>query len=379
MNLPSTRTIYNLLRFVVNSERGLVVQGKYKALWLNDENFLEVIDQTKLPFSYETKILKTTDEVVLAIKDMTVRGAGVIGSVAAFGVYTACMEVESYEQLKEKAELIRESRPTAVNLMWAVDKMMELLKSSQNLVEDAKKYAIELNDEEAKESRNIAKHGCDIIEDILKKKNKTTINILTHCNAGWLAVIDEGTALAPIYEAKKRGIDVHVWVDETRPRNQGASLTAWELTQSGINHTIIADNTGGHLMQHSMVDMVITGADRVSANGDVANKIGTYLKALAAHDNNVPFYVAIPVSTFDFEIKDGVKEIPIELRSADEVKYMRGVDSEGIVREVLITPKDSPAINYGFDVTPARLITGLITDKGVCKADLQEIEKKFRG
>jgi methylthioribose-1-phosphate isomerase len=192
-------------------------------------------------------------------------------------------------------------------------------------------------------------------------------------------VIDEGTALAPIYEAQKRGIDVHVWVDETRPRNQGASLTAWELTQSGIKHTIIADNTGGHLMQHGMVDMVIVGADRVSANGDVANKIGTYLKALSAKDNNIPFYVAIPASTFDFEIKDGIKEIPIELRSEDEVKYIKGTDSKGILREVLITPKDSPAINYGFDVTPARLVTGLITNKGVCKADFNEIQKRFRG
>lgn len=354
------------------------MQGKYRALWLNDDEFLEVIDQTKLPFEYETKVLKTTDAVVLAIKDMTVRGAGVIGSVAAFGIYTACMEVENYSELKEKAKLIRESRPTAVNLMWAVDRMMEVLKDSSNLTQDAKKYAIELNDEEALESQNIAKYGADIIEDILKKKNKTKINILTHCNAGWLAVIDEGTALAPIYEAKKRGIDVHVWVDETRPRNQGASLTAWELTQSGVNHTIIADNTGGHLMQHDMVDMVITGADRVSANGDVANKIGTYLKALAAYDNDIPFYVAIPASTFDFDIKDGVKEIPIELRSEDEVKYMRGVDAEGKVREVLITPKDSPAINYGFDVTPARLITGLITDKGICEADLEKIEEKFK-
>lgn len=355
------------------------MQGKYKALWLNDDNFLEVIDQTKLPFSYETKVLKTTDEIVTAIKDMTVRGAGVIGSVAAFGIYTASMEVESYSKLQEKAKLIRESRPTAVNLMWAVDKMMELLKDSSNLVLDAKAHAIKLNDDEAKESQKIASYGCDIIEDILKKKKKTKINILTHCNAGWLAVIDEGTALAPIYEAKKRGIDVHVWVDETRPRNQGASLTAWELTQSGINHTIIADNTGGHLMQIGEVDMVITGADRVSANGDVANKIGTYLKALAAKDNDVPFYVAIPASTFDFEIRDGVKEIPIELRSEDEVKYMRGVDCDGVVREVLITPKDSPAINYGFDVTPARLITSLITDKGICEADFEKIEEKFRG
>jgi len=353
------------------------MQGKYKALWINDEDELEVIDSRKLPFAYETKVLKTTDEVVTAIKDMTVRGAGVIGSVAAFGIFVACGEVKSYEELEQKAKLIRESRPTAVNLMWAVDKMMEHLKNSTNLIDDALKFAIELNDAEAIQSQKIASFGADIIEDILKQKDKKTINILTHCNAGWLAVIDEGTALAPIYEAKKRGIDIHVWVDETRPRNQGASLTAWELEQSGINHTIIADNTGGHLMQHDMVDMVITGADRVSASGDVANKIGTYLKALGAYDNNIPFYVAIPASTFDFEINDGIKEIPIELRSEDEVKYMRGVDSEGIVREVLITPKDSPAINYGFDVTPARLVTGLITNKGVCEADFDKIAEKF--
>lgn len=353
------------------------MRAKYKALWINDDKYLEVIDQTKLPFEYETKVLKTTDEVVDAIKTMRVRGAGVIGSVAAFGIYTASREVKSYAELKQKAKLIRESRPTAVNLMWAVDKMMELLKDSSNLSEDSLKYAIELNDAEALESQKIATYGADIIEDILKKKDKKSINILTHCNAGWLAVIDEGTALAPIYEAVRRGIDVHVWVDETRPRNQGASLTAWELTQSKVKHTIIADNTGGHLMQIGDVDMVITGADRVSANGDVANKIGTYLKALAAHDNDVPFYVAIPASTFDFEIKDGLSGIPIELRSEDEVKYMRGVDANGVVREVLVTPKDSPAINYGFDVTPARLISGLITDKGVCKADFDEINKKF--
>ena len=355
------------------------MQGKYKALWLNDDNFLEVIDQTKLPFEYKTKVLKTTDEIVSAISDMTVRGAGVIGSVAAFGIYTATMEVDSFEELKQKAKLIRESRPTAVNLMWAVDLMMDKLTTSNDLVNDSLKTAIELNDDEARESEKIASYGCDIIEDILKQKNKTKINILTHCNAGWLAVIDEGTALAPIYEAKKRGIDIHVWVDETRPRNQGSNLTAWELTQSGIPHTIIADNTGGHLMQKGLVDMVITGADRVSANGDVANKIGTYLKALAASDNNIPFYVAIPTSTFDFDIKDGLKEIPIELRSENEVKYMRGIDENGEVKEILITPKDSPAINYGFDVTPARLITGLITNKGICEANLDKIKKIYLG
>jgi methylthioribose-1-phosphate isomerase len=351
---------------------------KYKALWLNDNDNLEVIDQTKLPFEYVTKELNSTEEVVTAIKDMIVRGAGVIGSVAAFGLFVAAREVDGdYEALKYKAKLIRESRPTAVNLMWAVDRIMAHLENSENIVIDAKNEAILLNYEEALESQEIAKCGCDIIEEILKKEGKTKINILTHCNAGWLAVIDEGTALAPIYEAQRRGIDVHVWVDETRPRNQGASLTAWELSQSNIPHTIIADNTGGHLMQHDEVDMVITGADRVSANGDVANKIGTYLKALAAYDNNIPFYVAIPASTFDFNIRDGVKEIPIELRSADEVKYMRGVNRKGKVEELLITPKDSPAINYGFDVTPARLVTGLITNKGLCEANYEAIKNKF--
>jgi methylthioribose-1-phosphate isomerase len=358
------------------------MQGKYRALWLSDDMFdecLEVIDQRQLPFLYDTRYLTTTEEVVSAIKNMTVRGAGVIGSVAAFGIYIAAIEVEGdYEKLKEKASLIRESRPTAVNLMWAVDKMMGLLKGSENIIEDARKYAVELNDNEALESQKIAKYGCDIIEEILKKKNKTKINILTHCNAGWLAVIDEGTALAPIYEAKRRGIDVHVWVDETRPRNQGASLTSWELSQSGVEHTIIADNTGGHLMQIGEVDMVIVGADRVSANGDAANKIGTYLKALAAYDNGIPFYVAIPASTFDFEIKDGQKEIPIELRSEDEVHYIRGVDRDGALREIRITPEGSHAINYGFDVTPARLITGLITDKGVCEAEFDKIMEKFK-
>ena len=353
------------------------MQTKYKALWLNENNDLEVIDQTKLPFEFKTKILKTTNDIVLAIKDMTIRGAGVIGSVASFGIYIASKEVSTYDELKLKALQIRESRPTAVNLMWAVDKMMNDLKNSTNLTKDSLNLAISLNEEEAKQSQKIAQFGCDIIEDILKVKNKKTINILTHCNAGWLAVIDEGTALAPIYEAKKRGIDVHVWVDETRPRNQGANLTAWELTQSNIKHTIIADNTGGHLMQAGLVDMVIVGADRVSACGDVANKIGTYLKALAAFDNNIPFYVAIPTSTFDFSIIDGVKEIPIELRSEDEVKYMRGIDKNGDIIEVLITPKNSPAINYGFDVTPARLITALITNKGVYEANFDKIKNKF--
>ncbi len=356
------------------------MNGKYRPIWITKKGFLKVIDQTKLPHKQETVTLKTAEDTVIAIKDMIIRGAGVIGCVGAFGVYLAIRETKKInENFNSKVEAIRKSRPTAVNLMWAVDKMIETLKNnSENLVEIALAEAINITDEEARKSKIIAKYGADIIEDILKDKEEKSINILTHCNAGWLAVLDMGTALAPIYEAKNRGIDVHVWVDETRPRNQGANLTAWELKKEGIKHTIIADNTGGHLMQHDLVDMVITGADRVSRQGDVANKIGTYLKALSAKDNKIPFYVALPSSTFDFNIIDGINEIPIETRSEDEVKYMRGINSNGELEEILITPKNSPALNYGFDVTPRRLITGLITERGVIRPIQRLIESKFR-
>ncbi len=356
------------------------MNGKYRPIWLREDGFLEVIDQTKLPHIEENVILKTSEDCVVAIKDMIIRGAGVIGCVGAFGVYLAIKETkEVNENFKQKVKEIRQSRPTAINLMWAVDKMLQAIENTkENLIEIALKKAIELTDEEAKKSEEIAKYGADIIEAILKAKNKTSINILTHCNAGWLAVLDMGTALAPIYEAKKRGVDVHVYVDETRPRNQGANLTAWELAKDGVKHTIIADNTGGHLMQHNLVDIVIVGADRVSRQGDVANKIGTYLKALSAKDNNIPFYVALPSSTFDFNIIDGITQIPIETRSEDEVKYMKGLNSKGEIEEILITPKNSPAINYGFDVTPNRLITGLITERGVIKANQTEIEANFK-
>jgi len=354
------------------------MNGKYKAIWLNEEGYLEVLDQRALPHEKKIVTLKNVAENIEAIKDMTIRGAGVIGCVAAFGVYQAARECNGdLECIKKHAANIRKSRPTAVNLMWAVDRMLEKLSTSSNILEDAKKEAIAISDEDALRSQKIGEYGCDIIEEILKSKNKKRINILTHCNAGWLAILDEGSALAPIYEAKKRGIDVHVWVDETRPRNQGANLTSWELSEGGVEHTIIADNTGGHLMQHGLVDMVITGADRVTRGGDVANKIGTYLKALAAHDNGVPFYVALPASTFDFSIIDGVKEIEIEERSEDEVHFMRGITSEGEVSEVRITPKDTKALNIGFDVTPNRLITGLITERGVCDASQKAIEKTF--
>ena len=351
------------------------MQGKYRPLWLNEYGDLEVLDQRYLPHEKKVRRLTTGSEAAEAISDMTVRGAGVIGNVAAMGVYLLAREfADDKARIKEEAMKIRSSRPTAVNLMWAVDRMLEAIEKSDNVLKDAKTEAIAICDEDVKRSENIGKIGCDIIEKIMQEKNLKKINILTHCNAGWLAIIDSGTALAPIYEAQRRGIDVHVWVDETRPRNQGANLTSWELLDAGIDHTIIADNTGGHLMQHDMVDMAITGADRVTRCGDVANKIGTYLKALAAKDNTIPFYVALPLSTFDFESCNGVEEIDIEMRSEDEIHIMRGIDDNGNPGELRVTPVGTKGANYGFDVTPARLITGLITEAGLIKADENAIK-----
>ncbi len=353
------------------------MRGEYKALWLNEEGNLVVIDQRVLPFINQRVTITNTKECVEAIKNMTVRGAGVIGNVASFGVYLAARECEAdIKKLEEKAKLIRCSRPTAVNLMWAVDRMMKKARNSADMINELKLEAIKICDEDCMASKKIGDLGADIFEKILKEKNKTSIKVLTHCNAGWLAIVDNGTALAPIYEAKRRGIDIEVFVDETRPRNQGANLTAWELEKAGIKHTVIVDNTGGHLMQHQMVDVCITGADRVSRGGDVANKIGTYLKALAAYDNNIPFYVALPSSTFDFEIIDG-KDIEIEIRDAEEIKFIRGVDENGNYSKIQIVPDNSPCLNYGFDVTPSRLITGLISERGVCKADKKEIQKMY--
>jgi methylthioribose-1-phosphate isomerase len=356
------------------------MSGIYKAIWLRADGDVEVIDQTKLPFEHTTVVLKNSHDTVVAIKDMIVRGAGVIGSTAALGMYLAVKESNSLEELRDKAQAIRESRPTAVNLMWAVDKMLTMIESNwgDTVVELAKIEAMKLCEEDAKASKLIAQHGCDEFEKIMKDKNISKINVLTHCNAGWLAIVDDGTALAPIYEAQRRGIDIHVYVDETRPRNQGANLTAWELSQSDIPHTIIADNTGGYLMQQGLVDVAIVGADRVSRGGDVANKIGTYLKALSAKDNDIPFFVALPSSTFDFDIIDGVADIPVETRSEDEVKYIRGVDKDGNISELLITPPSSPAINYGFDITPARLVTALITERGLITPNQEDIERVYQ-
>ncbi len=350
------------------------MRGKYRPLWLNERGDLEVLDQRYLPHESKTRILATGEDVIEAISDMTVRGAGVIGNVAAFGMYLIARDCRGDKaQIAQRATQLRESRPTAVNLMWAVDRMLAVMTTSDDVIEDAKAEAIKICDEDVLRSKAIGEAGCDIIEAIMKAKNIGKINVLTHCNAGWLAIIDSGSALAPIYEARRRGLDIHVWVDETRPRNQGANLTSWELLDAGIPHTIIPDNTGGHLMQHGMVDMVITGADRVTRCGDAANKIGTYLKALAAKDNDVPFYIALPISTFDFGSADGVQEIEIEMRSEDEVHIMRGIDSDGSPRDIRITPLGAKAANYGFDVTPARLISGLITEAGVIPANESDI------
>ena len=351
------------------------MKGRYRPLWLNESGDLEVLDQRYLPHEKKIRTLGTGAEAAEAISDMTVRGAGVIGNVAAMGVYLLAREFGNDKaRIREEAMKIRSSRPTAVNLMWAVDRMLNVIEKSDTVPGDAKAEAIKICDEDVKRSEAIGKIGCDIIEKIMEEKKLDKINILTHCNAGWLAIIDSGTALAPVYEAKRRGIDVHVWVDETRPRNQGANLTAWELSDAGIDHTIIADNTGGHLMQHNRVDMVITGADRVTRCGDAANKIGTYLKALAAKDNDIPFYIALPLSTFDFESCNGVDEIDIEMRSEDEIHIMRGIDAAGNPQELRITPKGAKGANYGFDVTPARLITGLITEAGLIEADESAIK-----
>ncbi len=354
----------------------LINNRHFRTIWLKEGNdrIVQIIDQQYLPHKLVIADLTSTDDIAEAIKDMQVRGAGLIGDTAGYGMYLAVMEasiqtdVDKY--LADAANKLKATRPTAVNLAWAVDRQLASISKAKSInekIQTARTMAVLIADEDAGFCKNIGQHGVTLIEEISKQKNGEAVNILTHCNAGWLAFVDYGTATAPIYEAFDRKIKVHVWVDETRPRNQGASLTAWELLNHGVPHTIIADNTGGHLMQHGLVDMVITGADRVTRQGDAANKIGTYLKALAAKDNNIPFYVALPSSTIDWQIHNGLKEIPIETRNADEIKYIQGM-CDGELKKVLITPAGSPAANYGFDVTPSRLITGLITERGICPA-----------
>jgi methylthioribose-1-phosphate isomerase len=350
------------------------INGKhYRTIWEHpkDEKVIQIIDQRPLPHKFVIENLYSVSDFCRAIKDMHVRGAGLIGATAGYGMYMATLESENEEDLKESAEKLKATRPTAVNLQWAVDRQLKEILSSENKIQTALKVARDIADEDAAFCKQLGLHGLELIEEIAKKKDGV-VNILTHCNAGWLAFVDYGSATAPIYAAHDKGIKVHVWVDETRPRNQGARLTAWELGQHGVPHTIIPDNVGGHLMQHGKVDLVIVGTDRTTYTGDVANKIGTYLKALAAKDNDVPFYVALPSSSFDWTIKDGVKEIPIEERGDTEVKYIQGLHDDEL-KKVLLTPKESPATNFAFDVTPARLVTGLITERGVCDANEKSI------
>lgn len=355
----------------------------YRTIWpVPEESAVDIIDQRWLPHRFEVERLTTVAETVEAIREMHVRGAGLIGVTAGFGMYLAAVESDESDPrstLVRAADKLKASRPTAINLEWAVDRQLrELLTASSRseMIAVALRVAMELADEDAEFSRSIGQHGLPLIEEISSKKAGEPVQILTHCNAGWLAFIDYGTATAPIYAAHDRGIDVHVWVDETRPRNQGARLTAWELGEHGVPHTVIADNTGGHLMQHGMVDIVLVGSDRTSRTGWVANKIGTYLKALAAKDNGVPFYVALPSSSFDWSIRDGLEEIPIEERDPDEVRYAQGL-CENEIKQVLLTPEGSAALNYAFDVTPPRLITGLITERGIVRPDEEDIVRLF--
>jgi methylthioribose-1-phosphate isomerase len=357
----------------------------YQSIWIdeNDKAVVKVIDQQKLPFFFEIKDLRSVDDVYAAISDMTVRGAPLIGAAGAFGIYLATLEINSHtnvrEHLSNAARYLISCRPTAVNLPWAVGFVMEKLNNEQSPASLSKKAldaATGICEMEKENCRQIGKHGLKLIEALSKKKNGAPVNILTHCNAGWLACIDYGTVTSPIYLAHEKGIPVHVWVDETRPRNQGAKLTAYELGHNGIPYTLIADNSGGYLMQQKQIDIVIVGSDRTTRSGDVANKIGTYLKALAAFDNKIPFYCALPSSSIDFSISNGVKEIKIEERDPEEVLNVTGF-ADGKIQSVRICPEDTTAANYGFDITPARLITGLITEKGICRATEEDIKEMF--
>jgi methylthioribose-1-phosphate isomerase len=349
----------------------LNINGKpYRTIWLNqDGKSVDIIDQTKLPHRFEIVTLRTLEDAAHAISTMQVRGAPLIGAAAAYGVVLGLRVHASDEALDHACEVLAATRPTAINLRWALDEMQKAVRNQprDKRVAAAFARAAEICDEDVETNRRIGEHGLGIIRAHADKKNGAVVNILTHCNAGWLACVDWGTALAPIYRAYDDGIKVHVWVDETRPRNQGASLTAFELGAHGVPHTLIADNAGGHLMQKRQVDLCIVGTDRTTSTGDVANKIGTYLKALAARDNYVPFYVALPFSTIDWSLTDG-STIPIEERSGEEVTHMTGRLPDGSVATVEIAPVGTRAANYGFDVTPMRLITGFITERGVAPA-----------
>ena len=354
------------------------INGKeFRTIWF-ENNVVKIIDQTKLPHQFIIKDLKTTKDTINAIKTMEVRGAPLIGATAAYGLVLSIIENNDRSFLNKAVEELIKSRPTAINLKWAVDRMMKKLSGVNNneILKIAIKEANAICEEDIVFCKNIGLNGLKIIEEIYKKK-KDTINILTHCNAGWLATIDWGTATSPIYHAHQKGIKVHIWVDETRPRNQGANLTSYELNEEKIPNTIITDNTGGILMQRGKIDMCIVGTDRTLSNGDVCNKIGTYLKALSAKDNNIPFYVALPSSTIDWNIKDN-KKIPIEERNPEELSHVEGVDENNNIKRIRIYPQKSKSLNLAFDVTPAKLVTGLITEKGICEASEQGLKGLFK-
>ena len=358
------------------------VDGRHtRTIWVEpDGTSVGIIDQTRLPHRYATARLTSLADAARAIKTMQVRGAPLIGAAAGYGVCLALKEDASDEALQRACRELLATRPTAINLKWALDQMVAAVRNRPRSERVAAAYrrAAEISEEDVAINAAIGRHGLGLIEAAAaRKKPGEHVNVLTHCNAGWLATVDWGTATAPIYLAQDKGVPVHVWVDETRPRNQGASLTAWELGHQGVPHTVIPDNTGGHLMQHRLVDLAIVGTDRVTAQGDVCNKIGTYLKALAAADNNVPFYVALPSPTIDFTVSDGIAEIPIEQRGADEVACMTGRTEDGRIETVCIVPDGSAVANYGFDVTPARLITGLITERGVVAASREGLARAF--
>ena len=385
-----------------------------RPIWFDSTSkTVKVIDQRMLPHKLIVADLKTVDDVIEAIQQMFVRGAPLIGATGAFGVYNALLEVkdnlndsnqrlnisDNYIQyLQKECQRLKDARPTAVNLAWGVDRVFDVVVKYDGLddkIRAALEEACSIVEEEAENCRLIGEHGFSLIQEIIRQKSigiqvmeqdkqpqqrkhqANIVNILTHCNAGWLATVEYGTATAPIYTAFDRGVNIHVWVDETRPLNQGARLTAWELGRHGVPHTVITDNAGGHLMQHGMVDMVIVGTDRTTRTGDVANKIGTYLKALAAKDNGVPFYVALPSSTFDWSLTDGVRDIQIEERNPDEIRYVQGLDQHGNLTSVLVPPETSRAANHAFDVTPARLVTGFITERGICQASEESILSLF--
>ncbi len=356
----------------------------HRTIWPVPDNpaLIEIIDQRYLPHQFVTCRLATVEDAYRAIRDMLVRGAGLIGATAGYGMYLATLQVDLQrraDELTAAANLLKSARPTAANLAWAVDRVLASLANHRTAAEmrtAAFAAANRIADEDAAFCRAIGQHGKALITALWEKKNRQRVQVLTHCNAGWLAFVDYGSATAPIYAARDDGVDIHVWVDETRPWNQGAKLTCWELQEEGISHTLITDNAGGHLMQQGEVDLVIVGSDRTTHTGDVANKIGTYLKALAARDNGIPFYVALPSSTFDWKLDKG-SEIPIEQRSGEEIKQVTGLTEKGSLETVSIATASTRAKNFGFDITPARLVTGLITERGVVAAERSAIHSLF--